>query len=113
MMRSQCAAFGPVFGLRFAAPASSRGRWRPPASERSQHGTGTEFVPPRTPLEEAVAQVWRDALKVDLPLQTLFASPSLGKLAARIGALAELNDLSEDEIRALVEQEALENEELE
>jgi acyl-coenzyme A synthetase/AMP-(fatty) acid ligase len=130
-----------------------------PAPERSQHGTGAEFVAPRTPLEEEVAQVWRDVLKVDrvgvsdtfwelgghsllatralsrieelfeidLPLQTLFSSPSLGEFAAMVGqralvreggedidaALAELNEMSEDEIRALLEQEALETEELE
>nr|QEO74125.1 condensation domain-containing protein [uncultured bacterium] len=129
-----------------------------PAPERSQHGTGAEFISPRTPLEEEVARVWRDVLKVDrigvsdsfwelgghsllatrvlsrieeqfevdLPLQTLFASPSLGEFAAMVGervlvlegedidaALAELNGMSEDEIRALMEQEALESEELE
>ncbi|HVG08475.1 MAG TPA: non-ribosomal peptide synthase/polyketide synthase [Thermoanaerobaculia bacterium] len=129
-----------------------------PAPERSQHGTGAKFIPPRTPLEEEVARVWRDVLKVDrvgvsdsfwelgghsllatrvlsrieelfevdLPLQTLFASPSLEEFAAMVGervlvlegedidaALAELNGMSEDEIRALMEQEALESEELE
>jgi amino acid adenylation domain-containing protein len=129
-----------------------------PAPERAQHGSGAEFVPPRTPLEEEVAQVWRDVLKVDrigvsdsfwelgghsllatrvlsrieelfevdLPLRTLFASPSLGEFAAMVGervlvreggqdidaALAELNDMSEDEIRALLEQEARELEEI-
>jgi amino acid adenylation domain-containing protein len=129
-----------------------------PAPERSQHGTGAEFIPPRTPLEEEVARVWRNVLKVDrvgvsdsfwelgghsllatrvlsrieelfevdLPLQTLFASPSLGEFASMVGervlaregedidaVLAELNGMSEDEIRALMEQEALESEELE
>ncbi|HEX6862426.1 MAG TPA: amino acid adenylation domain-containing protein, partial [Thermoanaerobaculia bacterium] len=130
-----------------------------PAPERSQRGTGAEFVPPRTPLEEEVAQVWRDVLKVDqigvgdsfwelgghsllatralsrieelfeidLPLQTLFSSPSLGEFAAMVGqralvreggedidaALAELNEMSEDEIRALIEQETRELEEIE
>ncbi|MEA2563042.1 MAG: hypothetical protein QOH06_4546, partial [Acidobacteriota bacterium] len=129
-----------------------------PAPERSQHGAGAKFIPPRTPLEEEVARVWRDVLKVDrvgvsdsfwelgghsllatrvlsrieelfevdLPLQTLFASPRLGEFAAMVGervlvlegedidaALAELNGMSEDEIRALMEQEALESEELE
>jgi len=129
-----------------------------PAPGSSQHGTGADFVPPRTPLEEEIAQVWRDVLKVDrigvsdtfwelgghsllatrvlsrieelfeidLPLQTLFASPSLGEFASMVGervlvregedisaALAELNGMSEDEIRALMEQEALESEELE
>ncbi|HWN42365.1 MAG TPA: amino acid adenylation domain-containing protein [Thermoanaerobaculia bacterium] len=129
-----------------------------PAPERSQHGTGADFVPPRTPLEEEIAQVWRDVLKVDrigvsdtfwelgghsllatrvlsrieelfeidLPLQTLFALPSLGEFAAIVGqralvreegedidaALAELNEMSEDEIRALIEQEARELEEM-
>ncbi|MFL6291919.1 MAG: amino acid adenylation domain-containing protein, partial [Thermoanaerobaculia bacterium] len=130
-----------------------------PAPERSQHGAGAEFIPPRTPLEEEIARVWRDVLKVDrvgvsdtfwelgghsllatrvlsrveelfaidLPLQTLFASPSLGEFAAMVGqralvheggeelaaALAELNEMSEDEIRALIEQEARELEEME
>jgi len=128
-----------------------------PAPERS-HGSVAEFVPPRTPLEEEVAQVWRGVLKVDrigvadsfwelgghsllatrvlsrieelleidLPLQTLFASPSLGEFAAMVGervlareggsiedALADLDGMTEDEIRALMEQEALESEELE
>jgi hypothetical protein len=63
---------------------------------------------------------------VDLPLQTLFASPTVGELASLIGermliregedidaALAELDDLSEDEIRALIEQESRELEEAE
>jgi len=126
-----------------------------PAPERPQPGSG--FIPPRTPLEEEVARVWRDVLKVervgvsdsfwelgghsllatrvlsrieelfeiDLPLQTLFASPSLGEFAAMVGqralardggediaaALEELDDLSEEEVRALMEQEALESEE--
>ncbi|MFL6290863.1 MAG: non-ribosomal peptide synthetase, partial [Thermoanaerobaculia bacterium] len=119
-----------------------------PAPERSRQG---ELVAPRTPLEEEVAQVWRDVLKVDrvgvsdsfwelgghsllatrvlsrigeifeidLPLQTLFASPSLGEFAALVGqralvrageedidaALAELGEMSEEEVRALLEQE--------
>ncbi|HSN88710.1 MAG TPA: amino acid adenylation domain-containing protein, partial [Thermoanaerobaculia bacterium] len=122
-----------------------------PAPERSRHESDPDFVPPRTPLEEEVAQVWRDVLgvdrigvhdsfwalgghsllatrvlsrtedlfRVDLPLQTLFASPTLGGFAALVGesvlageegealaaALAELGDLSEDEIRALIERE--------
>ncbi|HWM94193.1 MAG TPA: non-ribosomal peptide synthase/polyketide synthase [Thermoanaerobaculia bacterium] len=59
---------------------------------------------------------------VDLPLQALFASPTLAGFAVTVGekvlaseveedldaALAELGDLSEDEIRALIEQEAQE-----
>lgn len=66
-----------------------------------------------------------ESFSVDLPLQTLFASPTLGEFAARVGervlvsdggedfdaALAELGELSEEEIRALIEQEARELEE--
>ena len=130
-----------------------------PAPSRLLLGTEAAFVPPRTPLEEAIALVWRDVLKVDsvgvtdtfwelgghsllatrvlsrieelfevdLPLRCLFSSPSLGEFATMVGekvlgreggediddALAELNDMSEDEIRALLEQEARELEETE
>jgi hypothetical protein len=65
------------------------------------------------------------AFGVDLPLQVLFASPTLaafaaavgeGALAANVGdfdaALEELGGLSEEDIRELLEQEARELEEL-
>jgi acyl-coenzyme A synthetase/AMP-(fatty) acid ligase len=129
-----------------------------PAPERLRHESDPDFVPPRTSLEEEVAQVWRDVLgvdrigvhdsfwalgghsllatrvlsrtedlfRVDLPLQTLFASPTLGGFASLVGesvlaagegeeltaALAELGDLSDEEIRALIEQEARDFEEM-
>ncbi len=128
-----------------------------PSPEISRSETVPDFVPPRTPLEEEVARVWKEVLgverisvndsfwdlgghsllatrvlsrieasfEVDLPLQVLFASPTLSAFAAAVGegalateleedldaALAELGNLSEDEIRALIEQESRELEE--
>jgi amino acid adenylation domain-containing protein len=114
-----------------------------------------ELVPPRTPLEEQVADLWRTVLGVErigvhdsfwelgghsllatkilsrvrqefgveLPLSTLFTGPSLAELAEAVGRsvlaaegdeaeslLAELDGLSDDEIRALLatEEPALE-----
>jgi amino acid adenylation domain-containing protein len=118
---------------------------------------GWELVPPRTPIEEQVADIWRavlavdrvgvydnfwdlgghsllatkvlarirDAFGIDLPLKTLFTAPSLGELTAALGQsllaahgeeaadlLAELDGLSEDEIRSLLAAEARAVEEL-
>ncbi|HZF10731.1 MAG TPA: amino acid adenylation domain-containing protein [Thermoanaerobaculia bacterium] len=125
-----------------------------PAVELSRLA-GREFVAPRTPLEEQVAEVWktvlgvervgvydsfwelgghsllgtrvlarlRDRFGIDLPLRMLFTTPILGELAAAVGQavlaaqgdaaddlVAELDGLSDDEIRALLaaEEQALE-----
>ncbi len=110
------------------------------------------FLPPRTPLEELLAEVWRELLAVDrigvhdsffrlgghsllgtvllsrirdsfaveIPLFTLFEAPTLGELAGKIeeallretdaetvrDGLAELDGLSDEEVRLLLAAEA-------
>ncbi len=118
--------------------------------------SAAELIPPRTLLEQEIAEVWRevlgvervglrdsfwdlgghsllatkvlarlhDALGLDLPLQALFEAPTLGGFAEAVGRhvlaaggdgeeldelLAELEDLSEVEVRALLEREARES----
>jgi amino acid adenylation domain-containing protein len=99
-------------------------------------GPGREPVAPRTPLEELVAEIWREVLKVervgvydsfwdlgghsllatkalgrieeelgiDLPIQSIFEAPVLADFTVVLGraALTELEELSEEEARALL-----------
>jgi acyl carrier protein len=142
-----------VFVLLQELPLTPNGkvdRARLPAPDASRPDLEEPFLAPRTPLEEEVAEIWKEilgvdrvgvndsfwslgghsllatkvlsriegALGVELPLQSLFEAPTLTGLTAAIGQrlleeqgegidllLSELDDLSEEEIRAMLEEE--------
>jgi hypothetical protein len=148
-----------AFVLLEALPLTAAGkldRRALPAPELSRQ-PAAEFVPPRTPLEEEVAELWRavlgiaqisvydsfwdlgghslmatkilsrvrQAFGVDLPLSSLFLNPLLGEFAEAVGRgvleaeggeaadlFAELEGLSDEEIRALLAAEETALEEL-
>ena len=123
-----------------------------PAPEKVNQATADAYVPPRTPLEQMVAEMWKDILhvervgvndnffelgghsllatqfisrlrqelEIDLPLSTLFESPTVVECASAIATtqaeqgnseetsavLAELEKLSDQEVRKLLKSEA-------
>jgi surfactin family lipopeptide synthetase A len=123
----------------------------PPPSDVDVESSAS-FVPPATPLEQKVAEIWtdvlrvqqigrhddffaigghsllaiqviarlREAFQVELPLRTIFDAPTLEPFAAKIleamlnddsatdtaATLAEIKDLSSEEVRTLLEAEA-------